>query len=102
MKIDAGVVAVHKYPFKIGDPVRIEMPSIYKPLHVECQNGIPCLWAMVDPDDPLDGFSEFRLFATGQPIPVELDARLEHLGTFQQGPYVWHLFHELDDLDLAE
>ncbi len=84
-------VTIWKFQFDIGDAVEIEMPGDDAHiLHVECQMGFPCVWAMVDPEKALVT-RRFRLFGTGHPIT---DVVGKHVGTFQQGPLVWHMFEE--------
>jgi hypothetical protein len=79
---------IWKYPFALGDVVGLDMPAGAEVVHVECQGGQPCLWALVDPEAPAEART-FRMFGTGHPIPEDVGP---HLGTFQMPPYVWHLF----------
>lgn len=58
----------------------------------EYQNGIPCIWAIVDPD-VLKVTRRFRIFGTGHELPG-LDECC-YVGTTQDGPFVWHLFELL-------
>jgi hypothetical protein len=79
---------IYKYPFQVDDEVRIEMPENARVLHVGLQGAQPCLWAMVDPENrPV--IHRFRVFGTGHPMPTAVG---EHVATFQQGPFVWHMF----------
>lgn len=56
------------------------------------QNGVPCIWAIVDP-----GASKvvrrFQIFGTGHEIPALNEGC--YVGTAQEGPFVWHLFELL-------
>lgn len=67
------------------------MPVGSEILHVACQGGQPCLWALVEVNAKTTK-RVFRLFGTGHPIPDQLAEDCVHVATFQQGPYVWHLF----------
>lgn len=81
---------IWKFPFRIVDVVELEMPEASHILHVDCQHGVPCIWAVVDPERaPV--VRRFRLFGTGHPITGTLG---KHIGTFQQGGFVWHMFEE--------
>ena len=83
---------IFKYPFVISDKVLILMPKNAEVLDVQMQNGTPCIWAMVDPDEPLKE-RYFIIVGTGHPLP---DKRGAYIGTFQMhgGELVWHLYHE--------
>lgn len=54
----------------------------------EYQNGVPCIWAIVDPDAPKE-VRRFKIFGTGHPLPEAGECR--YVGTVFSGPYVWHL-----------
>lgn len=84
---------VWKYEINPGnmDEFHWTIPEGFGALTVQVQNGVACLWALVDPRKPLRRF-KFRVFGTGQPIPKDLP--LDYLGTFQlvNGKFVGHLF----------
>jgi len=89
---------IYKYEFEIGDFVEIDFPKTSTILKIECQGNQPCLWAMVDvgeisdPSRLMGDKQKFRIFGTGHPIPVNFDGK--HIATFQQDPFVWHMFTE--------
>jgi hypothetical protein len=96
------MAVVWKYPLELGRAQRLLMPRDAVPLAVQMQGDVPTLWAMVDPTQPLAG-RLFIIFGTGHNInlpPGCKDVRtasifgLQYIGTFQQGPYVWHVFEE--------
>lgn len=77
------------WKFPIGN--QVVMPKGAQIVHVAEQDGtvgpVVTMWALVDPEAP----AETRRFAelgTGHEIPDEH----EHVGTWQSGPFVWHLF----------
>lgn len=41
---------IYKYRIEVTDDQNIEMPVGAKILTVQTQNGVPCIWAMVDPN----------------------------------------------------
>ena len=43
---------VWKYQLKLEDEQLVEIPGIYESLCVKLQHGNPCLWALVDPEQP--------------------------------------------------
>jgi hypothetical protein len=85
------MLTIHKFPFRIEDRFDLKMPRGASILRAECQQGQPCLWALVDTSEPIEEAS-FRVYGTGQPIDPQVAWGLSHVDTFQQGPMVWHLF----------
>ena len=67
----------------------IDLPIGAKILHVDLQNGIPCFWVEVDPEQPKKEDRHFSLVGTGFPYNP---AGVDYIGTFQQPPFVWHVF----------
>jgi hypothetical protein len=63
------------------------MPTGSAPLHVDVQNGTPCLWALVDTERRLQQRT-FLLVGTGHSINT--DGR--HVGSFQLARFVGHIF----------
>jgi hypothetical protein len=84
-------MTIWKFTFPINNAVVIEMPANARILHVECQDGQPCLWALVDPKAQRVS-RVFHIFGTGHEIDEAQLATLEFIATFQQTPFVWHLF----------
>lgn len=83
---------IHKYTFKIEGEVRIKMPKGARVLSVQIQNDIPTMWALVDTEREMETVL-FHIFCTGDTIPRLFNyGPLDHLATFQQGIYVWHIF----------
>lgn len=81
--------AIYKYPMfgSVGDTVLIEMPVGAQIVYADTQDHVPTMWAIV----PREGPTEHRLFTvigTGHELP---EGVLHHLGTFYEGPFVWHL-----------
>lgn len=83
---------IFKYPLSVIDEQEISMPVSARILCVQVQRGVPCLWALVDPDDSQTPRS-IRIVGTGHPI--RWGAGIEHyIGTFQalEGALVFHVF----------
>lgn len=83
------VTTIQKYRFDIDltEPFTLRIPEGSEILHVDAQDGKPCLWAHIDPSRPVVGW-RFRLYGTGHRI----EGVGAHVATFQMPPYVWHLF----------
>ncbi len=80
---------IWKYPFRVTDeyPLILRKGAIAR--HVGVQNGVPMLWVSVDPEAEPEDY-RVKIVGTGHPYPDAID---EHfVGTFQQTPFVWHVF----------
>jgi hypothetical protein len=65
----------------------IEMPKGARLLHVAAQHGVPCVWALVQPQADRVR-RHVVIYATGQSI----DGSPTYLGTFHIEWTVWHVF----------
>lgn len=66
---------------------------IVEVLHIAAQDGVPTLWAIVDPDRPREGYTEIVAWGTGWPLPDDVYQECEYWGTCEDGyGYVWHYF----------
>ena len=83
---------IWKYEFEVNDNFILSMPMRAKVLHIECQGRTPCIWAIGDPSAEKTK-RKFRVVGTGHPISD--DTLLSFVGTFQQPPFVWHVFEVL-------
>jgi len=77
---------IYKYPLKTN--FILQLPSGYKFLKAEVQNKDAQMWVMLDGTKPTKPVS-FVIRPTGEEFVSD---NLEHLDTFQQGQFVWHLF----------
>ena len=81
---------IWKYPLEITDRQELSVPAEAHFLHVGMQGEQLCLWARVDPTKPPMKVPVL-IVGTGNPMPPD-DDWAYHLGTVQQGPFVWHIF----------
>lgn len=66
---------------------------IVEVLHIATQDGVPTLWAIVDPDFPRDGYTEIVAWGTGWPLPEDVYRECDYWGTCGDGyGYIWHYF----------
>lgn len=79
---------IWKFPLEIKDRNYVQMPAVAQILSVQMQNGVPCIWAMVDPHSEKITRT-FLIYGTGHPISP---LKKKYLGTTQDPPYVWHVF----------
>ncbi|MBA7548445.1 hypothetical protein ES705_40903 [subsurface metagenome] len=80
---------IYKYPVPITDEFTLKLPEGAKILTFQAQDSKPYIWALVDPIGQMETVS-FKLFGTGH-LVGNADT-LEHVGTIQIEPFVWHLF----------
>ena len=87
---------IWKYEFD-QDINTIRMPKNAKILSIQVQREIPCIWVMVDPDQPGE-VRKFEIYGTGHHIePINGFIR-KFIGTFQlnNGLFVFHLFEIIE------
>ena len=87
---------IWKFEIQITYKQHIKMPKGAEILSVQVQNGIPYLWALVDPDAEIEERC-IEVFGIGNPIQQFSDTQRKYVGTFQMhfGKLVWHLFERL-------
>ncbi len=90
---------VFKYPLPFeslgkGDIAEAQLPHGAQVLSFHEQHGIPCLWALVDPDMNVFVTRFFRIAGTGHPIEPVRDRVPSFIGTamFNNGALVFHCF----------
>ena len=88
------MLSVYKYEIPFSDYFELDLPKGAKVLHFDMQQGIPCLWALVEPGAPTTK-RMFRFAGTGHPID-EAPAQLKFVNTAQYRSFVWHVFEVLE------
>jgi len=83
---------IYKYPLAQKDRQIIDMPSGAECLSVHLQNGDVCLWALVNKAQASTDRVVIRIVGTGNPFDRN---GLTFIGTVIQGPFVWHVFREV-------
>lgn len=88
---------IYKYEIIVEGAFKLRLPKEAMILSFQCQNGMPCIWAMVETAH-INEDRKFRLYGTGHPVAnIPEDVSLHYIGTTQQSqvpPLVWHLFEE--------
>jgi hypothetical protein len=84
--------SIWKFPIEITDEQKIALPITGKIISVQVQHGTPCIWAMVDTEEPTSERT-FIIHGTGHPCICDAS---EFIGTFQVscGDLVFHLFEK--------
>jgi len=71
----------------------IDMPRGAVILRLAPQGGVPHLWAEVDSEAEEAERRSFQIVGTGGPVPTA--CAKAYLGSWEQGPFVWHLYELL-------
>lgn len=75
--------------------------SIRKVVHVgRDPEGRLCLWAELEscrPGSPAQGVFRGGIYGTGHPLPDPVER--QHMGTFVEPPFVWHLYGQVGTLN---
>ena len=79
---------IYKYPLEFDKVQQIELPIDYEMLSAQVQNEKICLWAKVSSTLHKVKRSIY-IYGTGTEIQED---NLSHIGTVQDGIYVWHVF----------
>ena len=84
---------IWKYALNVTDEQRVMMPAGARVIHVDVQGGVLCIWAEVEvgnrPEERI-----FLVVGTGNPYP---DGDVEHLGSVQMPPFVWHVYEDNEE-----
>jgi len=85
---------IWKYPLKVTDENRLELPKGAEILCVQVQNTDPWLWALVNSLETEKEVHLIETFGTGHKIS---GAPRKYIGTYQlhNGGLVFHVFHYL-------
>lgn len=78
--------------FKYAATEFIDLPEDAEILHVGVQNNQIYLWAAVDVDKPTVR-RQFKVVGTGWDYNPD---GMKYLGTAHVGPFVWHVFEDID------
>jgi hypothetical protein len=84
---------IYKYELPFNDKVTVNMPKGAEVLTVQTQGRGLYLWALVEPSISTVE-RRFEIFGTGHPITA---GKRNYIGTAQVGPYVWHVFENLEE-----
>lgn len=84
---------IWKYELEVVEEQKILMPKGAKILSLQLQNGVPCIWALVDDKKELEPRPIFT-YGTGNPIDL-FGQESYFLGTYQlrDGRLVFHVFY---------
>jgi hypothetical protein len=83
---------IFKYPLRVTDVQKLELPKGATILSVQEQSGTLCLWAEVETPSKTSART-FEVIGTGNPISMA-DNRV-YIGTVQMDGLVWHVYERI-------
>lgn len=82
---------IYKYTVEVDDAVFVRMPRGAQVLCVQMQNGVPCIWTLVNTaNEKVD--RKFAWRGTGHDCESIVDDDGIYVGTIQEQGLVFHLF----------
>lgn len=86
---------IWKFQLEETSVQHIQMPVGHEILSLQMQNGVPCIWALVQPDRPKLPIC-IEIYGTGHDILPELPSeKRTFVGTYQTGAFVFHVFTKI-------
>jgi len=88
--------SIFKYNLETTDRQTVLMPKGAEILTVQTQHEDGKLWALVDPNAPLEE-RVIEIFGTGHPVYCDMGVERKYIATYQLpgGNYVFHAFERL-------
>jgi hypothetical protein len=98
---------IYKYQLTREPYIKVTIPMEASILCVQIdqKDNTPCIWAVVDTEAELEE-RFFEIIGTGNPIHTEtakmkgvlsfMGIERKYIGTFQEVPFVWHLFERIN------
>lgn len=83
---------IYKYPISMGESQILNLPLI-NVLTVQMQNGIPCLWAIIDETRPPRSI-EILCLCTGYSLGPSILSNAIYISTIQTSGLVFHYFYK--------
>ena len=81
-------MTIWKFPLQVTDVQHIQVPGHVETLCVQLQGDKPVVWVSCIPGQP-NKLRTIRIYGTGQSGVMGI-----YIGTFQEGPFVWHVFED--------
>lgn len=81
---------IFKTKLDICDLQNIELPIDFRILHLDKQDGVPCIWYECDSTSPLVSL-QIYCYGTGYNMDDEAHPK-KYIGTVQIDGFVWHFY----------
>ena len=86
---------IWKYSLFLIPHQAITIPKGAEIISLQIQDGIPCIWVLVSPEAEIE-IKHFRMLGTGNYLDDHFTSPYKFIGTFQDSPYVFHVFETKD------
>lgn len=88
---------IFKYQLETVDTQDVVMPKGAEVLTIQTQNEVPCIWALVNPDEETET-RVFEIFGTGHDVYCDMGVDRKYLGTYQLagGALIFHAFERIN------
>lgn len=83
---------IWKYTLALKEAQSVLMRAGSKILSIQSQQGVPTMWAQVNPEAPATQKMEITIVGTGEEVPNAVLRDATYVDTVQMGEYVWHFF----------
>ena len=83
---------IFKTELDICDFQTIELPQNYKILHIDKQDGCPCIWYECDSELPI---VKLDIYCVGTGYRMDDLPPMKYIGTVLIGDFVWHFYRSL-------
>ncbi|MBR1377993.1 MAG: hypothetical protein IJ557_02560 [Bacteroidaceae bacterium] len=70
----------------------VELPQNFNILHLDKQDGVPCIWYECDSDMPI---VKLGIYCVGTGWRMDDEPPMKYIGTIQQDGLVWHYYRAL-------
>ena len=80
---------IFKQKLDICDKQTIELPQDFKILHINEQNGVPCIWYKCTSDAPA---VKLDIYCFGTGFRMDGLPSMQYIGTVMIDGYVWHFY----------
>lgn len=84
---------IYKFAIEITDMQKISLPGTARILSVSFQDGIPCIWVLMDDSEYRE--RNIAVVGTGNEIPSVMAGKLDHIGMIMDKHFVWNVFEVL-------
>jgi hypothetical protein len=90
-------MTIYKYPLRVDDRQKVEMPRGARVLCAQVQLGSPCVWALVDENETAKDTVILLTYGTGHYMSPTQAKDNEYVGTYQLagGDLVFHVFRDV-------
>jgi len=84
---------IWKFPLSFDKPLVVDLIDSDPILAGLDPQGVPCVWVEHADVEDKDLTVPCKIYVVGTGQPFDFDGY--HVGSFQQGPFIWHVYEDL-------